>query len=179
MKTSHFACAVMLFALTACRAFPSAEPKSSLPPELEQLKRATRPFQSLDSAVAAGYPAVVKDCLVHEHHGAMGFHHVNRKYVDAKVEVERPEILLYERLPNGAYRLNGVEYIVPYSAWPADSVAPVLMGQTLKRDEALKIWFLHVWVWSDNADGIFADYNPAVQCDAASRKIFRLTPPAG
>ena len=179
MRTHHFACALIAFAITACSPFSSTQSKSSLPPEVELLRRATRPFQSLDSAVAAGYPANVKDCLVHEHHGAMGFHHVNRKYVDAKVEVERPEILLYERKSNGEYRLNGVEYIVPYSAWPADSLAPVLMGQTLKRDEALKIWFLHVWAWSDNQDGIFADFNPAVQCDAASRKIFRLTPPAG
>jgi len=150
----------------------------SLSPEatagLARLRAATKPFRtSLDSAVAVGYARDVPNCLVHEHHGAMGFHHVNSTYADAKVEVERPEILLYEKRPNGEYRLNGVEYIVPYRAWPRDSVAPVLMGETLKHEDNLKIWYLHVWAWTDNADGVFADFNPSVECPADNRKIFR------
>src|SRR5262245_34851614 len=96
---------------------------------IDALRAATRPYLTIDSAVVAGYPREVPDCLVHEHHGAMGYHHVNRAYVDNKVDVERPEILLYERLTSGKYRLNGMEFIVPYRAWPRDSVAPVLMGQ--------------------------------------------------
>jgi len=140
---------------------------------LTRLRAATRSFQySLDSAVAAGYVRDVPDCLVHEHHGAMGYHHVNRGYVDARVDLERPEILLYERLPEGRYRLNGVEFIVPYRAWPRDSAAPLLLGQQLKHEDHLNLWYLHVWAWSDNADGMFADFNPAVSCPAASRKVF-------
>ena len=140
---------------------------------LARLRMATRPYvAALDSAVAAGYAREVRDCLVHEHHGAMGYHHVNRGYVDAAVDVERPEILLYERRPDGRYRLNGVEFIVPYQAWPRDSVAPTLMGQRLKHEDNLKIWYLHVWAWTPNADGLFADFNSAVSCDATARKIF-------
>lgn len=146
---------------------------SSNDPGLTLLRNATSPFRQLDAAVAAGYAADVKDCLVHEHHGAMGFHHVNPSYVDAKLEVDKPEILLYEREANGEYKLNGVEFIVPYRAWPRDSVAPVLLGQKLKHEDNLKIWYLHVWVWSENADGVFADFNPSVQCSADTRKIFR------
>jgi hypothetical protein len=137
------------------------------------LRNATSPFRQLDAAVAAGYAPNVKDCLVHEHHGAMGFHHVNAGYVDAKLEVDKPEILLYERKANGEYKLNGAEFIVPYRAWPRDSVAPLLLGQQLKHEDNLKIWYLHVWAWSDNADGVFADFNPSVQCAADTRKIFR------
>src|SRR5207237_10734483 len=111
----------------------------------EQRRAATRPDRTLDSAVAAGYTRDVGDCLVHEHHGAMGYHHVNRGYVDAKTDVERPEILLYERLPDGSYRLNGVEFIVPYRVWPRDSVAPVLLNQTLHHEDNLQLWYLHVW----------------------------------
>src|SRR4051812_26738137 len=37
--------------------------------------------RAIISAVAAGYPRTVADCLVHEHHGAMGYHHVNRAYL--------------------------------------------------------------------------------------------------
>jgi hypothetical protein len=52
--------------------------------DIDRLRAATRPFLAIDSAVAAGYPREVPDCLVHEHHGAMGYHHVNRTYVDAR-----------------------------------------------------------------------------------------------
>jgi hypothetical protein len=144
---------------------------------VDQLRAATRPYQSLDSAVAAGYKRDVPDCLVHEHHGAMGYHHINSGYVDATVEVTRPEILLYEKLPSGEYRLNGVEFIVPYRVWARDSVAPVLMGQRLKHEDNLKIWYLHVWAWKQNADGLFADFNPDVTCPTSARKVF--TPYAG
>jgi hypothetical protein len=139
---------------------------------IDQLRAATRPFQTLDSAVAVGYARNVPDCLVHEHHGAMGFHHINSRYVDAKVDVERPEILLYEQLPSGPYRLNGVEFIVPYRAWPRDSGAPLLMGQRLKHEDNLNIWYLHVWAWSRNSEGLFADFNPDVTCPASVRKVF-------
>jgi hypothetical protein len=139
---------------------------------LGRLRAATRPFRTLDSAVAAGYARDVPECLVHQHHGAMGYHHVNRGYVDAAVDVERPEILLYERLPDGEYRLNGVEFIIPYRAWPRDSVAPAVMGQLLKQEDNLKIWYLHVWAWTTNVDGVFADFNPAVTCPTTARKVF-------
>jgi hypothetical protein len=140
---------------------------------INRLRAATRAFHALDSAVVAGYPRDVPDCLVHEHHGAMGYHHVNRAYVDAKVDIEHPEILLYERLADGSYRLNGVEFIVPYRAWPRDSVAPVLMGQQLKREDNLKIWYLHTWAWTRNPDGLFADFHPVVSCPAGKSKVYK------
>ncbi|MGH7677946.1 MAG: hypothetical protein ACRENU_05730 [Gemmatimonadaceae bacterium] len=141
-------------------------------PDVERLRTATRPFLMLDSAVAAGYPREVPDCLVHEHHGAMGYHHVNRGNVDAKAEIERPEILLYEKLPDGKYRLNGVEFIVPYRFWPRDTVAPTIMGQKMKHEDNLKFWYLHVWAWTKNKDGLFADFHPDVTCPAGARKVF-------
>ena len=154
-----------------------AQSGSSATPEVTQglarLRAATRAFRSLDSAASAGYARTVADCLVHEHHGAMGYHHVNSKYADATVDIEHPEILLYERMPSGEYKLNGVEFIVPYRAWPRDSVAPVLMGQRLKHEDNLKIWYLHVWAWSNNADGVFADFNPSVQCPPGASKVFK------
>ncbi len=157
----------------AASATKSSTLDSSVTAQLAQLRDATRAFQQIDAAAAAGYPRTVADCLVHEHHGAMGFHHVNPGYVDAKVELERPEILLYERKPDGTYKLNGVEFIVPYRAWPRDSVAPVLMGQSLKHEDNLKFWYLHVWAWSENTDGVFADFNPSVECATDTRKVFR------
>ena len=164
-----------------------AAPVGAPPPDdprvtagLEQLRAATRPYQTVDSAAAAGYAREVRDCLVHEHHGAMGYHHSNPRFADAKVEIARPEILLYERLPDGRYRLNGVEYIVPYRAWPRDSIPPTVMGQTMKREDNLKFFYLHVWAWTPNRDGIFADFHPDVACAEGTSKIFRpyTAPPA-
>jgi hypothetical protein len=139
---------------------------------LEKLRAATKSFHNIDSAVAAGYPREVPQCLVHEHHGAMGYHHVNRANFTTNLTVERPQILLYERLASGAYKLNGVEFIVPYSIWPRDSVPPVILSQTMKHEDNLKIWYTHVWAWSNNSDGIFADFNPSVTCPAETRKVY-------
>jgi len=148
--------------------------------DLSILRAATQPYHNLDSAVAVGYPRVVKDCIVHEHHGAMGYHHVNRTYLDTKRDVTHPQILLYERMPDSTYRLNGVEFIIPYRLWPSDSVAPVMFGQAMHHETNLKYWYLHVWAWRDNPDGIFANFNSDVNCpDSSSRKVYVASPPEG
>ena len=84
--------------------------------------------------------------------------------MDAKLEVERPEFLLYERMPDGRYLLNGVEYIIPFRLWPKDSVPPTIMGLQLKQELQLELWYLHMWSWRENSAGLFADWNPAVRC---------------
>ena len=140
--------------------------------DLERLRSATRSFQNLDSAVAAGYPRDVPECLVHEHHGAMGYHHVNRGYLTPTINIEHPQILLYERKPDGAYQLNGVEFIIPYRLYSRDSVPQIVMGQKMHHEDTLNIWYLHVWAWTNNADGVFANFNPAVSC-GDSGKVYR------
>jgi hypothetical protein len=129
-----------------------------------RIRRATVAFHSLATAVAAGYAASVPNCIAHSSHGAMGFHHTNRTLLDETLDVDRPEILLYERMPDGAYVLNGVEYIVPYSSRPREAEPPTILGQTLKRADTMELWYLHVWVWNENANGMFADWHPHVEC---------------
>ena len=166
---------VISLAVLGCRSNPrpaSGARSSEIEGAIAQLRAATTAFHDIDAAVAAGYPRTVRDCLVHEHHGAMGYHHANRALADATLELERPEILLYEKRPDGRYALNGVEYIVPYRAWPRDSVPPSIMGQKLKREDDLQIWFLHVWAWSPNPEGLFADFHPDVTCPDDARKVF-------
>jgi hypothetical protein len=161
----------------ACSGHPAPAPPApagdaQVTAGLAELRSATQPFQNLDAAVAAGYAKEVPDCLVHEHHGAMGYHHVNRGYLSRDLSPSRPQILLYEKLPDGRYQLNGVEFIVPYRIWARDTVGPVLMGQHLKHEDNLKLWYLHVWAWKTNSDGVFADFNPDVTCPADARKVF-------
>lgn len=141
---------------------------SAYPPEvrdgLARVRAATARFASLDSAVAAGYARVVPVCIAHGADGAMGFHHVNRAYLDDRIEIERPEMLVYERHPDGRYTLNGVEYIIPYSVWSRDSVPPKVFGLDLKHADNLQLWYLHMWTWTENPSGLFADWNPKVHC---------------
>lgn len=160
---------LLVFLLGATSSAYAQSSDASVNADLERLRNATRAFQNLDSAVAAGYPREVADCLVHEHHGAMGYHHVNRGYLTATPVVEKPQILLYERKPDGAYKLNGVEFIVPYRLYSRDSIPPVLFGRKLAHEDNLNIWYLHVWVWSDNPDGVFANFNPAVSCPGGGK----------
>lgn len=169
-RYSRFA-AVSAFAAAAACAHPSAVPSAGVivtdplvADGLRQLRSATASYKQLDAAVAAGYPRTVATCIVDAHHGAMGYHHLNRAYVDGKLDLTKPQFLLYERMPDSSYRLNGVEFIVPYSFWSRDSVAPVLMGQKLHHENNFKYWYLHVWAWTDNKDGVFANMNPDVQC---------------
>lgn len=177
LSRSFPAALAMVVAVSGCARNPSASLTrgydAQVADDINRLRAATQSFHTVDSAVAVGYPRTVPECLVHEHHGAMGYHHVNRAYADAKLDVERPEILLYERRPDGAYRLNGVEFIVPFRVWPRDSVAPVLMGQRLSREDNLKIWYLHVWAWTKNPEGLFANFNPDVACPGSTGKVYK------
>lgn len=141
-----------------------AEDTAAIRRDLDRVRAATSSFRVLDSAVAAGYARDVPRCLAHAHHGAMGYHHANRALMDARVDVERPEILTYTRTEDGQYRLTGVEYVVPYSAVPRDATPPSVMGQSLRPSDALKIWYLHAWIWEKNPSGLFADWNPNVKC---------------
>ncbi|MEP7002686.1 MAG: hypothetical protein ABI969_19500 [bacterium] len=173
MTSRRITIACTLLALTACaRATTPAvatSPTPSVEAGIERLRSATRAFQSLDSAVANGFVRDVPNCLVHEHHGAMGYHHINRTNLMAVPVVERPQLLLYERKPDGTYKLNGVEFIVPYSLYSRDSTPPVLLGQKLQHEDNLNIWYLHVWAWTTNPDGIFANFNPTVSCGTTGK----------
>ena len=159
--------------VAACASTSGARDPESGAPDLASLKAYTSAFRSIDSAAVAGYPRVVNDCLIHELHGAMGFHHVNSALVDRAVDIRHPEILLYERAQDSTYRLNAVEFIVPFRLWPPDSVPPQIMGQQLRRDTNLKIWYLHVWAWRQNPNGLFANFHPDVRCPPGASKVFR------
>lgn len=137
--------------------------------DIARLRAATAPFKSLDKAVAAGYEKNVTNCVEHQPHGAMGYHHNNKALMDTRLDVEKPEVLVYERLADGTYRLNGVEFLVPISAWTREE-PPTIMGQKLKKAENLGIWYLHVWNWEQSPNGLFSDWNPRVKCPGVTPK---------
>jgi hypothetical protein len=130
--------------------------------DVAKLRAATARFKAADAAIAAGYPAET-NCVQHQPHGAMGYHYNNAALKDAILDVEKPEVLVYEKRPDGTFQLNGVEYLVPFTAW-TKTEPPTIMGQNLKRADSLGFWYLHVWSEKANPSGIFADWNPNVKC---------------
>ncbi len=155
--------------LTACStaqapAKPKASPASEVTRDLERVRAVTAPFQDIAAAQAAGWPTSNPPCLANPSAGGMGHHYVNRAHIDDKVEVERPEILLYAPDGNGKQKLVAVEYIIPYRIRPRDAEPPTIFGQQLRRSDELSLWYLHVWAWEENANGLFADWNPRVKC---------------
>ena len=172
-----FATAAFIGACASRTPTPSMDRASAqVAGDLATLRAATASFQTLDSAVAAGYPRQVAACLVHEHHGAMGYHHVKQANLGRNLEVAKPQILLYERMPDSTYRLNGVEFILPYRFLPRDSAAPTIMGQRMHQEDNLKFWYLHVWAWRDNPGGVFANFHPDVACRGSDRKVYTPFP---
>ena len=130
--------------------------------DIARARAATLRFKASDAAVAAGYPRHT-ECVANPPQGAMGFHFQNERLLDATLDVEQPEVLVYEKTADGAFKLNGVEYLVPIAAWKSEE-PPAIMGQKLKRADRLGIWYLHVWIWEPSPSGVFADWNPRVKC---------------
>jgi hypothetical protein len=134
--------------------------------DVARVRAATEPFKSTSAAEAAGYKRVT-DCVEYQPAGAMGYHFQNNALLDTTLDVEHPEVLVYERMPDGNFKLNGVEFLVPIPSWTS-AEPPKVMGQPLKRADRLGIWYLHVWTWEPSPSGLFADWNPRVKCDSPS-----------
>ena len=104
----------------------------------------------------------------------MGVHFVNGTLVgDPELDVARPELLVYEPLPNGRFKLVAADYLVLSAAWNAKNPGPPqLMGQLFHLFESPnrfglpEFYTLHVWAWKENPQGTFANWNPNVSCDA-------------
>jgi len=129
---------------------------------VEQLRNATAPFRSIDLAMAAGYEQET-ECVDRPPEGGMGYHFGKSELRDGVIELEKPEVLVYEKRADGSFKLNGVEYIVPLDSWKRRD-PPTIMGQTMKRFDRAGFWYLHVWIWEPSPSGLFADWNPRVKC---------------
>jgi hypothetical protein len=140
--------------------------------DLATLRRVTAPFHEFATAHDAGWATQITPCMTDPGGaGGMGFHYGNTDYIDGTAQVERPQLLLYEPEQNGKLRLVAVEYIIPYTFHARSAEAPVLFGQKFKQVDAFQLWGLHAWVWKENASGIFADWNPAVNCDNTTARM--------
>ena len=102
----------------------------------------------------------------------MGVHYSNFALFDGEVDVQHPEVLVYEPR-NGRLHLVAAEYVTPAGAWDPHHdpfEKPELMGHLFhfapgpNRYGPDAFYELHVWAWKNNPSGTFADWNPQVSC---------------
>jgi hypothetical protein len=176
MKTRTAAALASAAALTAVVLTTPAPATASSPAWLDQVRDATRQYQSLKVAKADGY-GKLKDadgiaCIDMPGEGGMGVHFVNGDLVgDAEVVGTTPELVVYDPTPDGM-KLVALEYVVFKKAWRAEHPTgrPQLFGQ---KFELVKVgnryglpafYELHLWAWKHNPSGMFDDWNPRVTC---------------
>jgi hypothetical protein len=138
------------------------------------VREATERFKDVAVAEAEGY-ALQFGCVSGPDAGAMGMHFVNGALVgDADVDPTRPEIVIYEPLPDGRLKLVGADFLVLADAWDRKhpGTPPQLMGQLFhlfdspNRFGLPAFYTLHVWAWKENPAGTFVNWHTNVSCDA-------------
>jgi hypothetical protein len=136
------------------------------------VRAATARFHDVAVAEAEGY-APMFGCVSGPDWGAMGLHYVNLTLVaDGVLDPSRPEIVIYEPLPNGRLRLVGADFLVFAEDWHATTTGtPQIGGQLLHLFESPNryglpdFYTLHVWAWKENAAGTFSNWHADVSCD--------------
>lgn len=137
------------------------------------VRESTERFADVAVAEAEGY-GLLFGCVSGPDWGAMGLHYVNLPLVlDGELDPARPEIVIYEQLPNGRLKMTGADFLVFADAWHAKHQnPPELMGQLLHLFESPNrfglptFYTLHVWAWKENPNGTFVNWHPKVSCDS-------------
>jgi hypothetical protein len=144
--------------------------------DLHELRVATARFHSIVAAEHASYqlgyiaPFLLNTCIAHPTEGAMGFHWFNHdKIHDTETDPLSPEAMVYAPRQNGTLRLAAVEWVVPKGLWEAEhgvgAPPPTVLGHEMHiLNPALGWYVAHAWVWMHNPAGMFADWNPSVNC---------------
>jgi len=144
---------------------PNGELTAQQKQAIAELRNATVKFHDFAYATSAnggGYTNQYPAGCAASATGAQGVHYLNPSLVDDKVELLKPELLMYEPGPNGQMNLVGVDYVVPLNL---ATTAPTLLGVNLSALGApLNVWAVHIWAWRPNPLGAFAQWNPKVSC---------------
>ena len=141
---------------------------------LGQAGKATAAYKDVNKAIAAGYSFRLPDktgktCIAQAPQGGMGVHMVNKKLLDATIDVNKPEAMVYAPAKGGKMDLVAIEYVVFKSAWK-NSSAPSLFGQqfaftpTPNRFGLPAYYSLHAWLYKKNPSGLLSPWNPQVKC---------------
>ena len=139
---------------------------------LDEVTAATKRYKRVDVALRDGYLASDR-CEEKRGVGAMGYHYINPKFVaDRRIRPLHPEQLLYLPTRSGGRRLAGVEYsrVDADQDVSTDSDRPAFYGRRFNGPMAGHFrgqpihYDLHVWLFQDNPEGVFARYNREASC---------------
>jgi hypothetical protein len=170
---------LLVLAAALIAAITAAAALAGDPPALEQARSATAQFHRIAVAKDAGYGLFTDAqgiaCIDMPGMGAMGVHYVKGDLVgDPAVNAATPEALVYEPEANGRLRLVALEYVTFQAAWDAThSSPPSLFSEAFNFTPAPNryglpaFYSLHAWIWKHNHHGMFAMWNPSVNCDNA------------
>jgi hypothetical protein len=188
MQTSSITALALAVLIAGCDS-PTDGPDAN--DQIREVRSLTESFRSIPAAQAAGYtvwspdPAAANATCASSAEGKMGYHLVNvplrgspatPAQGDATVDYRRPEMLLYEKRADGQLNLVGVEYIVFKDAWErvngAGAAPPRVLGQPLPASKhsfapggpEIEHYELHVWLHSQNPNGMFSHWNPNITC---------------
>jgi hypothetical protein len=154
------------------------QPKLTIQQEIDAdtlvkiVRKATERYNDLKVAQAEGY-ALQFGCVSGSDDGAMGLHYVNGALVGkGELDVNHPQIVIYEPLPNGDVKLIGADFLVLAEDWNKKHPEgpPQLMGQLFHLFESPNrfglpaFYTLHVWAWKDNPKGAYVNWHPDVSC---------------
>lgn len=136
---------------------------------IETLRQATEQYKDVAVAMADGFEQVLPCQENPDGPGSLGIPFLNQDRLDTTIDLENPEILFYEPQQNGDLELVGGEPVVPIEAWDAEhDEAPTVLGRPTHRNEDHGLYGLHMWVWRDNPEGVFAFWHTDVSCQYAS-----------
>jgi hypothetical protein len=157
--------------IDAMKQDPSKQLQSSA--LLKIVRDSTERFKDVQVAKAEGY-VLQFGCVSGSDSGAMGLHYVNGKLVESGIlDPTRPQIVIYEPLPDGSLKLTGADYLVIAQTWHANHTEmPQMMGQLFHLFDAPNrfglpaFYTLHVWAWKENPNGAFVNWHPQVSCES-------------
>lgn len=157
--------------------------------QLAAVRKATEKYRDANVAIAEGY-IDEKVCVAMPGAGAMGVHFIHPSLMgmqmvdgrihgtDTEIDPTRPEILVYEPRKDGTLELVAVEWYTSQEAW-GSRPHPTIFGvpfNTMADDPTTPDvdeghgftphYDLHLWLYRDNPNGSFAQWNPKVSCPA-------------
>ena len=132
---------------------------------IETLRRTTARYRDLAAALDDGF-VLLHECENRPGEGPVGTVYVHLDHLkDGIIDPELPDGLIYEPRRYKHPKLVGVEFALPYTLW-TEPQPPQLLGVPFQREDEFGVFALHAWVWRKNPNGLFAETNPRVSCDA-------------
>lgn len=131
------------------------------------LRGATARYHDVNAAIDDGF-ILLHGCEVRPGAGAVGILYVHLgRYLDGVIDPSLPDGLLYAPGRSGQPRLTGVELAIPRTMWPLPE-PPRFLGVPFQEEDEFDAFGLHIWLWSHNPHGMFAQAHPRVDCEDES-----------